>query len=664
MLSINTNLSSMIAQQSLTKSTNILNQAIERMTTGAKLNHASDNAANYSIATNMSTQLNSYEVAQDNVAMGLDLVTTASENLELINSKLTRLRDLQEQAMNGTYGEDSLKAINKECNALVDEVNRLYANCEYNGIDLMKGTLSTTEESKFIKEIDRRDTSEMTALSSIDPTQEITSGIYSISTAEELAQLATMTNNGLVGVGTEFVLANDIDLQSWCDAHASEGGWTPIGMQVDDSEGVRHKEFSFRGIFDGNGYVISNLTINRSGEKCQGLFGDSTLLNVVEIKNLGVENANVSGGNCSAVITGTSQAKIVNCYATGNVSANGVYAGGISGWYGSGTIDSCYSTASISNSADSAGGLVAAADPSAIIINSYATGNVTSTGNYVGGLAGYSRGTITNSYSTGNVTGKNYVGGFVGVMNNSSLIKDCYEAGNINVTGTTNCSGGFAGFLQSDATLENCHVYGNSSTIKGLISGAKSSGASLTLRNCSYNSAITCATQYVKGVNNSEFADCNITTNNGTPPTSSITNNAQINTYNRDVTLQVGINSDSSCQIGLKLGADIGGVDILRNIGRTSNSNYLTTIDNLLSKVSAKQVEFGAVQNRLESALEEIATHYDNLVSSRSTLRDADIAKESSEYIRGQILQQASATLLSTANQSPAIALTLLTGIR
>ena len=79
-----------------------------------------------------------------------------------------------------------------------------------------------------------------------------------------------------------------------------------------------------------------------------------------------------------------------------------------------------------------------------------------------------------------------------------------------------------------------------------------------------------------------------------------------------------------------------------------------------MSSLSSKQAEYGAVQNRLESALDEISIKYENLVSSRSTLRDADIAKVSSTYIQQQILQQASATLMATANQSPAIALQLI----
>ena len=66
------------------------------------------------------------------------------------------------------------------------------------------------------------------------------------------------------------------------------------------------------------------------------------------------------------------------------------------------------------------------------------------------------------------------------------------------------------------------------------------------------------------------------------------------------------------------------------------------------------------MQNRLLSVLEEINTKQDNLISMQSTIRDADIAEVSSEYIRQQILQQASATLLATANQTPAIAIQLL----
>ena len=90
------------------------------------------------------------------------------------------------------------------------------------------------------------------------------------------------------------------------------------------------------------------------------------------------------------------------------------------------------------------------------------------------------------------------------------------------------------------------------------------------------------------------------------------------------------------------------------------DAGTLELLDSIIKQVNEKQTEIGAVQNRLESVLEQVGIEYENLVSTRSTIRDADISKESSAYIRNQILQQASATLLATANQTPAIALQLL----
>ena len=136
-LTINTNISSLIAQRNLNSATNSLNTAIERMTTGYKINHASDDAAGYSIANLWETQLGSLDVAADNAATGSDLLTTAEETYSLLTSHLQRVRDLTEQAANGTYGSASLKAIQSEISARLQEVNRISANAEFNGIKLM-----------------------------------------------------------------------------------------------------------------------------------------------------------------------------------------------------------------------------------------------------------------------------------------------------------------------------------------------------------------------------------------------------------------------------------------------------------------------------------------------------------------------------------------------
>ena len=120
-------------------------------------------------------------------------------------------------------------------------------------------------------------------------------------------------------------------------------------------------------------------------------------------------------------------------------------------------------------------------------------------------------------------------------------------------------------------------------------------------------------------------------------------------------TIQVGINGDDSSQISFKTDFDYN----LASIDVSKSSSY-KKIRKFLDKMSNKATELGAASNRLDSALESTMVNMQNLTSSVSTIKDADMAKVSSEYIKHQILQQASATLLATANQSPAIALQLL----
>ena len=146
-LTINTNLSSIVAQQNLAKATSSLNLAIERMTTGYKINHAGDNAAGYSIARNWETQLGSLDVAADNAATGADMMSTLEDHYSLISTHLQRVRDLTEQAANGTYGQDSLNAINSEITARLEEVDRISKNCEFNGRKMMLGEDSTDPQA-------------------------------------------------------------------------------------------------------------------------------------------------------------------------------------------------------------------------------------------------------------------------------------------------------------------------------------------------------------------------------------------------------------------------------------------------------------------------------------------------------------------------------------
>jgi len=92
----------------------------------------------------------------------------------------------------------------------------------------------------------------------------------------------------------------------------------------------------------------------------------------------------------------------------------------------------------------------------------------------------------------------------------------------------------------------------------------------------------------------------------------------------------------------------------------SSAREFITFVDEAIDNISLRCTKIGAYMNRLESAIDSTDVQRENLIEANSTIKDADVAVSSSNYIKFQILQQSTATLLSTANQMPSIALNLI----
>lgn len=131
MITFNTNLGALIVQSNLKNANIFLNQAIERMTTGYKVNHAKDNAANFSIINNMNTKINSMRVREDNASLGIQLVSTISSGIENITSHLQKIRNLALSAVNETYGNTQLSSLQQELQTRLDEIRRETENCSF-----------------------------------------------------------------------------------------------------------------------------------------------------------------------------------------------------------------------------------------------------------------------------------------------------------------------------------------------------------------------------------------------------------------------------------------------------------------------------------------------------------------------------------------------------
>ncbi|MCK5272816.1 MAG: hypothetical protein KAJ52_09560 [Sedimentisphaerales bacterium] len=237
---------------------------------------------------------------------------------------------------------------------------------------------------------------------------------------------------------------------------------------------------SFEGIFDGDGHIVSNLTIDTAGadKDYLGLFGKIEGSGA-QVKNLGIENINITGGDNSWYLGGlcgyNGHGTITNCYATGSVTGGynphvlgglcgynyegtitncyaagsvtgGNYLGGLCGHHKYGTISNCYATGLVTggDEADSLGGLCGK-NYYGSISNCYATGSVTGDDS-LGGLCGSNdSGTITNSYATGSATGDKRLGGLCG-ENYDGTITNCYATGFV-IGGTDSDDlGGLCGF--------------------------------------------------------------------------------------------------------------------------------------------------------------------------------------------------------------------------
>lgn len=134
---INTNITSMIAQQNLNSSESSLSTSIERLSSGLKINSASDDAAGQAIANRMTSQITGLEQASSNASDGISLAQTTEGALDQVNDNLQRIRELSVQAANGTNSQSDLQSIQDEITQRLDEIDRISSQTAFNGVDVL-----------------------------------------------------------------------------------------------------------------------------------------------------------------------------------------------------------------------------------------------------------------------------------------------------------------------------------------------------------------------------------------------------------------------------------------------------------------------------------------------------------------------------------------------
>ena len=500
------------------------------------------------------------------------------------------------------------------------------SGADLQGINTLSNS-SRSSQGRFIQQITR-----------LSEEEAVAQGYTVIKTAQDLDNI----RNNLSG---KYILMNDIDLSSYAN-------WDPIG---DVDTGI-----AFSGTLDGNGYVVKNLTINRPTEDGVGLFaiiGDVNTMSGGEVKNLGLENvdiriesntSDISVGALAAASTGI----ISNCYISGGIKGED-FTGGIVGM-NAGTISDCSSSAVVTGDKNYTGGIVGY-NIQGTITNSYSKGTIS--GVHSGGIVGCSyEGNIFNCYTLSSVTG-GLAGGLVGYLVDGT-VSNSYATGL--VQGTTS-AGGLIGLTGNAPTLENS-IWNTQTTGQSVGIGDNQGGTDTN------NKGLT--TSQMQDPSNWSGWDTSIWdfstypptfkmyspidspsnpgggTGGGTDPSNPGGGNTTPVTPEGSIRLQIGADSTGTSVIYVDTSFELDAFDVDFS-SADSCAQAIDDIDSVLEQINTKRAEFGAAINRLNSILESQTTTIQNYTAAKSTIMDADIATESADFVKSQILQQTSSALLA-----------------
>jgi len=240
-------------------------------------------------------------------------------------------------------------------------------------------------------------------------------------------------------------------------------------LQLDSGAGfdpIGNNSNKFTGYYDGDEYSVSNLYINRPTEDYVGLFGYSSRLNGISIKDLFLVGVNITGKSFVGGLAGKVIKTTINdCYTTGSVVCTWGSSGGMIGVSNEGIFNRCHSLCTVAGVSSYTGGFIGQCASSVIINNSYSIGNV-SGGGAVGGFAGnLGNGSVCNQcYCSGTVSGTGTAYGFVGAVTLwTTPATGCYYDSAI--SGKSDAMGGSAPKTTAQMKLEATFVDWNFTTI-------------------------------------------------------------------------------------------------------------------------------------------------------------------------------------------------------
>ena len=604
---ISTNMSALNTTNQLNKNSNLMNSALEKLSSGYSINSAADDAAGLAISEKMRAQIQGLDQASDNSQDAISLAQTADGALDETNEILKRMRELAVQASSDTLTDDDRTAIQDEVDTLRQEIDRISDDTEYNTIKLLNGDSGSATSVAGVN-------SSAIVTASTTAGNNTTSGDYKVNYTSVATQATT---EGLATSATTIDSITD-DASSFAGSISING--TSITIESGDTiEGVLEKindETTTTGV---TASINTDDTGNMYIQLSDATYGSDSSI------TLKADNATLSG--------------LFNAVATTDTTSTSVT---VSGTDATGTINGAAATGD--GNTLTAFDLTIAGDDATLKKLATAKADMADYATVTGGAA-------TDDLTTAAATAlSNY---------------------NTDLTALTSAATAYSAVTTALTTLNATTAYTDEydAAVNDLaVAVAEAGDTTLTAAYEDFIASKTVNNAAIVAAANT--ADPGTTTVADYTASTTATATADVTVASdSNLTFQVGANSDQTMTLSIDdmdatalgvAGSDSdSGIDLSTSDAAT---DAITTIDAAISKIASSRSNLGAVQNSLESNINNLDTESENLTSAESNIRDTDMASVMAEYTKLSVITQAATAMLAKANSQPQQVLTLLQG--
>ena len=638
-LVVNTNIKSSIAQDSIMKVGRDLSTAMERLSTGKRINSAKDDAAGLSISNRMTSQIRGLNMAIKNANDGISLMQTAEGALDEVTSSLQRMRELAVQAANGTNNAQDRAALDAEVQQLKSEIDRTAKTTQFNSINLLDGSF----QNKQLQIGDKAN-------------QTLKVGIAS-SKVSDLG-LGTSASGGNTFIGGRLGFSNTANTIS--SSFASAGSLslvingTIISKIKSNTSGANNTVLDINDVVTAINNSRAGVTASAFNEATaaaagNGVIGSTNALTItvtsiddasslaIKVSNTNsmqevVDKINAQGGAATVqarindegklVLFNNSGAKltvldVIGGTTTGSNLAVGFHSGDV--------FQGMLKLESQTDAPIKIGTLSSAGTVSATVTNAAlkTLGLVATYGMRSGDLATTSPGYSTEKF----VDAYTYEGAAI------TASTTAWVAGEVKINGVDIYRSG----QETNTTSKKVQLINSFADQTGVFAEkvSNSDGATVIRLNSVNNHPISV------DLGNDTLGAYGGFTSHGL----------------REVNVGDAYYDTTKPTLGNSGGSSMSGLNVL---SAASAADAMKAIDNAIEQVSQSRAQLGAYQNRLNATVNNLSNVVTNTEQSKSRIMDTDYSQETTALAKSQIISQAATAMLAQANQSAQNVMSLL----